>query len=66
MSFVSISRFKRQPITDGERTTKPISQIGEILKISARERMVARQKHPPLATTRMACAFNNLNRGSSA
>ena len=47
MSFVSISRFKRQPITDGERTTKPISQIGEILKISARERMVARQKHRP-------------------
>jgi transcriptional regulator with XRE-family HTH domain len=32
-----------------ERTTKPISQISEILEIRARERNVARQKHPPAA-----------------
>jgi transcriptional regulator with XRE-family HTH domain len=35
-----------QSQTAYERTTKPISQISEILKIAARERKVARQKHP--------------------
>jgi transcriptional regulator with XRE-family HTH domain len=42
------------------------SNASEIVKIAARERKVARQKHPLAGSQIVACAFNNLNRGSSA